>query len=180
MRSLFQWLVLSALALAVPLETLASDFSEEKPWRDETCGFWIPSETSTPAGYTVETVTGERLGPMKTAFWNDRWNPNWSKEEPAYVHEVDLKLLAANSVADPTEVVMLCEILFEISLLVERGEGKEKDPFAREERDSRCVGETAQNPILYDEVLKRVKDEYPASRVVDLYVVKKWISVNWW
>ncbi len=170
--TLFSWILLFAPAVH------ASEDQSSKPWRDKVYGFWIPSVTSTPSGYVVETVTGERLGPMNTVFWNDRWDPDWSPQDPAYVHEVALKFLVADSVADSTEVELICETLFEISWWVERGLWKGREQTSLRSRE--CLGEKSQNAALYDDVLMRVIEKYPAARIIDIYVVKKWISVEWW
>lgn len=178
MYSIRRRISLFALILMLAPGVHASEDQRSKPWRDKVCGFWIPSETSTPSGYVVETVTGERLGPMNTAFWNDRWDPDWSTKDRAFVHEVDLKLLVADSVADSTEVHLICTTLFEVSSLVERELWKGKG--RNNVRSKECLGEKSQNAALYDDVLMKVKERYPATRVVDIYIVKKWISVDWW
>ena len=176
------WLHCGFLAFTVLLEIYPKSAvygsTEEKLWRDKVCGFWIPSETSTPTGYVIETVTGERLGPIKTVFWGDIWNPNFSEHDTAFVHEVDVKLLVTGSVADTTEVALVMKTIDEMSSIVERRE--EWASCSRRSTDKRCIGENSQNPAMYDDVLKRVREFYPSSRVVDIYIVKKWISVNWW
>jgi len=121
-----------------------------KPWRDETCGFWIPPPRGgpqLPAGYVVVSVTGERLGPLA----------NLPPGEPGGIplpYVSSLALLCKGSAPAESGIDTLVETLAE--LVVSEGWTCHRFRYMVENRPpERCRQYRDQNTLLYDLALLR-------------------------
>ncbi|MCA9433595.1 MAG: hypothetical protein KC940_23950 [Candidatus Omnitrophica bacterium] len=145
----------------------------QNDWRDQSCGYWIPSATQIPNGFVLVTEWGPPLT-------EEVFDQQLKDEEIGCCFSIRLKLLVAGGPPDATEVNLINEKLIEFAPGILMGEWLDKlDPHTGSE-GCRLTRDNAQNVRLIDNVLASVHSEYPDSRVFDLFLYKEWFYFQWY
>lgn len=143
-----------------------------KPWRKNECGFWIPSATGLPSGFSIREVTGSD-DLSRSLIFDDYCNPFYPylQRSTVFSHGIDLTALIAGKSVSPEECAFLRETFYRILCEVCEGDWWIRDVTSNE-LQGKCPETTSQNPLLYDEILRRVQENFPDCPIVDLYVDK--------
>lgn len=143
-----------------------------KPWRKQECGFWIPSASPLQSGHHIHQST--ITGPLSvTIVWDDYWDPFYPQraKRGVFYHTIGITLLSSSG-AYPAEINE-CLVNTVLEILPELCSGDWwVDAPGGEPAPSDCKESSPQNPVLYDEIIRRVEKVFPDSGILDLYIEK--------